>query len=167
MRTIIIKTQVEYDALPNAFDVATIIELRSGNTFWLQVKTVPFNSTVKAYNNSMVYACDNSTVYACDNSTVKALDNSTVKACDNSTVSAHGNSVVRSCGNSMVSAHENSVVVAYGNSTVKDYREKPKPELELEKEIVDLKQQLLNRQHDIQKLKNQIIELEEQASVKG
>jgi hypothetical protein len=151
MKTIIIKTQAEYDALPKAFDVATIIELRSNNTFWLQVKTVPFNSTVKAYNNSMVYACDNSTVYACDNSTVNACDNSAVNACDNSmvyacdnsTVNACDNSTVRSWDNSMVSAHENSVVVAYGNSTVNtwdnskliDYREKPKEKPELKEDL--------------------------------
>jgi hypothetical protein len=76
MKTIIIKTQAEYDALPKAFDVVTVIKLRSSNTFWLQIKTVPVNGIVKVLNNSMVYACDNSTVSALDNSTVHAYNDS-------------------------------------------------------------------------------------------
>jgi hypothetical protein len=143
MKIITVKTQAEYDALPNAFDVATIIELRSGNTFWLQVKTVPFNGIVKVLNNSTVNtwynskvkAYNNSMVYACDNGTVNAHDNSTVYACDNSTVWAYNNSTVEAYGNSTVNTWDNSKVKAYNNSTVKDYREKPKEKPELKEDL--------------------------------
>jgi hypothetical protein len=134
MNPIIIKTQAEYDALPKVLNEYTVIELRSSNTFWLQIKTVPFNSTVKAHENSMVSAHGNSVVVAFNKSTVRAYDNSMVEAYDNSMVYACDNSTVEACDNSTVEAFHNSTVEAFNNSKLIDYRKKPKEKSEPKKE---------------------------------
>ena len=86
MVTIVVKTQKEFDELPENFKEFTFVEIRSDNDLTIVVKKTPGNSTVTAYDNSAVWACDSSTVKAYDSSTVKAFDSSTVWACDSSTV---------------------------------------------------------------------------------
>ena len=70
MKTIVIKTQSEIDALPNSFAEYTRIEIRSTERIYVK----------KAWGNSSVEACENSSVEACENSSVVACENSSVVA---------------------------------------------------------------------------------------
>ena len=137
MKTIIIKTQEELDALPSNFDEFTYIEIRSEKTKIIHVKVNKGNSIVEAYGNSsveargnssvvargnsIVVARENSSVVARENSSVVAWENSIVVAWENSSVEARGNSIVVACGNSSVEAYGNSSVEARGNSSVEAY----------------------------------------------
>jgi hypothetical protein len=150
MKTIIIKTQKEFDELPDSFEEFTRIEIRSSEAITIKnnklnsVVTAYNSSKVTAYNSSTVTACnssivraydsskvtayDSSKVYACNSSIVRAYDSSTVTACnssivrayDSSTVTAYDSSIVYACNSSKVTAYECSVVRAYSNSSVFD-----------------------------------------------
>ena len=63
MKTIVIKTQSEIDALPNSFAEYTRIEIRSTERIYVK----------KAWGNSSVEACENSSVEAWENSSVVAF----------------------------------------------------------------------------------------------
>ena len=120
MKTIVIKTQKEMDALPDSFKEFTCIEIRSDKTVEIVVKktygsstVIAYDSsTVSAYGSSTVSACGSSTVRAYDSSTVRAYGSSTVSACGSSTVSAYGSSTVSACGNSMTAILSALVVVS-------------------------------------------------------
>ena len=116
METIIIKTQQEFDALPQSFSVFTVIEIRADQR--ISVSKNRENSSVEARGNSSVVAWENSSVEAWENSSVVARGNSSVVARENSSVEARGNSSVEAWGNSSVEAWENSSVEAWGNSSV-------------------------------------------------
>jgi hypothetical protein len=118
MKTIIVKTQSELDALPKAFDEWTVIEIRSEASSRIYVNGARGNSSVVAWGNSSVVAWGNSSVEARGNSSVEAWGNSSVVAWGNSSVEARGNSSVVAWGNSSVEARGNSSVVARGNSSV-------------------------------------------------
>ena len=85
MQKIIIRTQAEFDALPEKFDEYTQIIIKA------KLKI----SIIKARGNSSVVARENSSVVAWENSSVVAWENSSVEARGNSSVEAWGNSVVR------------------------------------------------------------------------
>jgi len=108
MKTIVIKTQAELDALPESFTEYTVIEIRSEFRVWVN----------KSWENSSVVARGNSRVVARGNSRVVARGNSRVEAWGNSRVVARGNSRVEAWENSRVEAWENSRVEAWGNSRV-------------------------------------------------
>ena len=108
MKTILIRTQQEFDALPDSFSEFTEIQIRSKELIVIK----------KAYNNSSVVAYDNSSVEAYKNSSVVAYDNSSVAACNNSSVVAYDNSSVVTYDNSSVVAYNNSSIRAYDNSSV-------------------------------------------------
>ena len=78
---IIVKTQKEFDALPDSFSEYTRIYIESSERIVVN----------KAWDNSSVVAWDNSSVVARDNSSVVARDNSSVVARGNSSVEARGN----------------------------------------------------------------------------
>jgi hypothetical protein len=127
MKTIIVKTQAEIDALPASFSEFTYVEIRGGTpSDPLCIRTAYGSSTVRAYDSSTVTAYGSSTVTACNSSTVRAYDSSTVTACnsstvrayDSSTVRAYDSSTVRACGSSTVTACGSSTVTAYDSSTV-------------------------------------------------
>ncbi len=118
MKTIVIKTQAEFDALPAKFDEYTVIEIRHGNAFRLIVHKARGNSSVVARGNSSVVAWGNSSVVARENSSVVAWGNSSVEAWENSSVVARENSSVEAWENSSVVAWGNSSVVAWENSSV-------------------------------------------------
>jgi hypothetical protein len=117
MKTIVIATQAEFDALPDKFSEYTCIEIRS-TTSRIIVSKARENSSVVAWENSSVVAWGNSSVVARENSSVEARENSSVVAWENSSVVAWGNSSVEARENSSVVARENSSVVAWGNSSV-------------------------------------------------
>ena len=129
MKTTIVTTQAEFDALPPSFPEFTEIEIRADGATEIVVRKTPGSSTVtaydsstvRAYDSSTVTACGSSTVTACGSSTVTAYDSSTVTAYDSSTVTACGSSTVRACGSSTVTAYDSSTVTAYDSSTVTAY----------------------------------------------
>ena len=124
MKTIVIKTQEELDALPISLKEDTVIEIRAQDTIvirvaWENSRVVAWeNSRVEAWENSRVEARENSRVVAWENSHVVAWENSRVEAWENSRVEAWGNSHVVARENSRVVARENSHVVAWENSRV-------------------------------------------------
>ena len=65
MKTIIIKTQAELDALPDSFAEQTIIEIRSEPSAEIKI--------IKQYNSARVSANDSARVYALDFATVQML----------------------------------------------------------------------------------------------
>lgn len=48
--TVIVKTQDEYDALPERFDEHTVVEIRAAE--WIRVNKIPINSSVEAWGSS-------------------------------------------------------------------------------------------------------------------
>ncbi len=48
MKTIIVKTQAELDALPDSFSEFTVIEIRSAPTDWITVRNARGSSRVEA-----------------------------------------------------------------------------------------------------------------------
>ena len=79
MKTIIVKTQAELDALPEKFEEYTQIQIHGGTRCdRIIVRQAYGNSSVKAYGNSSVAAWGNSSVEARDNSSVEAYGNSSV-----------------------------------------------------------------------------------------
>ena len=92
MKTIIVTTQAELDALPSSFPEFTEIRIRADKATEIVVRKAYDSSTVTAYDSSTVTACGSSTVTAYDSSTVTAYDSSTVTAYDSSTVRAYGSS---------------------------------------------------------------------------
>ena len=106
MKTIIITSQKEFDALP-VFAEFTTIEIRSSERI-----------SVTAWENSQVTAWGNSQVTACGNSQVTARGNSQVTAWENPQVTARENSQVTAWENSQVTAWENSQVTAWGSVSI-------------------------------------------------
>ena len=87
MKTIEIKTQKEFDALPDRFKEFTRINIVGTETIIV----------TKAWGNSSVEAWENSSVVARENSSVVALGNSSVEARENSSVEARENSGIHLC----------------------------------------------------------------------
>ena len=121
MKTIIVTTQAELDALPSSFPEFTAIEIRSPASEEIVIRRTPDSSTVTACGSSTVTAYDSSTVTAYNSSTVTACGSSTVTAYGSSTVTAYGSSTVTAYDSSTVTACDSSTVTAYGSSTVTAY----------------------------------------------
>ncbi len=94
MKTVIVKTQAEFDALPAKFDEYTIVEIRSDANIWITVNKCPDSSRVVARDSSRVVARESSSVVAWDSSSVEASESSSVVAWDSSSVVAHDISFV-------------------------------------------------------------------------
>ena len=94
MKTIVIKTQAELDALPESFGEFTEIQIMSDKSVSIIIRKAFDTATVKAYGNATVKAFENSTIKAYGNSTVKAFDTATVTAYGNATVKAYLSSYV-------------------------------------------------------------------------
>ena len=69
MKTIIVTTQAELDALPSSFAEFTEIEIRADKATEIVVRKTPASSIVTAYGSSTVRACGSSTVRAYGSST--------------------------------------------------------------------------------------------------
>ena len=118
MKTLIVKNQAEWDALPDAFPKMTAVHIYSDPKVPLVLKRCPDSSTVVARENATVEAWENATVRAWENATVEARENATVRAWGNATVVAWENATVEAWENATVVARENATVVAWGNATV-------------------------------------------------
>ncbi len=109
MSDIIVKSQVEFDAIP--IDHSGRIFIEFGTRYNRAVINRKFNfASVVARGNSSVEAWGNSSVVAWENSSVVAWGNSSVVAWENSSVVAWGNSSVVAWGNSSVVAAGNSQI---------------------------------------------------------
>ena len=124
MKTIIVRTQAELDALPDRFDEYTVIEIRSKpedryiqvTKAWESSRVVARDSSrVVARESSRVVARDSSRVVARDSSSVEAWDSSSVEARDSSSVEARESSGVVARDSSRVEARESSSVEAWGS----------------------------------------------------
>jgi hypothetical protein len=126
MKTVIIKSQAELDALPEKFEEFTVIEIRSPDNVWIKVTKARDSSRVEAWGSSQVEAWDSSQVVAWDSSRVvargssqvEAWDSSRVVAWDSSRVVARGSSQVEAWDSSQVEAWDSSQVEAWGSSRV-------------------------------------------------
>src|SRR5436190_2102390 len=94
MKTVVVTTQAEWNALPASFSEFTTVEIRSDPKIEIVVRTIPTESQVRACDCSQVTACDSSQVPACDSSQVRAYDSSQVRAYGSSQVSAYDSSGV-------------------------------------------------------------------------
>ena len=64
VKTIVIKTQAELDALPDSFEEFTVIEIRSSPDILISVKKAWESSRVVAWGSSSVVARESSRVEA-------------------------------------------------------------------------------------------------------
>jgi hypothetical protein len=104
---ITIRTQREWDELPELFDEFTVIEIRSEE--WIRIRKTPENSCVTAMGSSRVTAMESSRVTAMESSRVEAMNCSCVEAWDYSRVEAMGSSRVEAWDYSCVEAWDSSV----------------------------------------------------------
>ena len=98
MTEIIVKSQQEFDAIPQDFDGRVYIKSPRG----VRIIVTNRKGSVEAWGNSSVVARENSSVEAWENSSVEARENSSVVARGNSSVVARGNSSVVGQGNSQI-----------------------------------------------------------------
>jgi hypothetical protein len=122
MPDITIRTQAEFDALPESFEEHTLIIILNDPTAGrIIIRGNRGNASVKAYGNASVVAQDNASVWAWDNASVVAQDNASVWAWDNASVEAWGNASVEAYGNASIVAWGNASVRAYDNASVQAY----------------------------------------------
>jgi uncharacterized protein YycO len=87
MPNITIRTQAEFDALPESFEEETrIIILNDPTAGRIIVRGNRGNASVQAWGYALVVAQDNASVEAYDNSSVRAYDNASVEAHDQAAV---------------------------------------------------------------------------------
>ena len=110
--TITIKTQAEFDALPNDFAKYTHIQIKNDPT---HLGALTIN---RAWDSAIVVVHDSAHVVARDSAYVVACDSAYVVACDSAYVEAYGSAHVAVCGDAHVSAYDSSHVVAFDSSTV-------------------------------------------------
>ncbi len=118
MNEIIIKTQAEWDALPQSFAEETLIKIKSSPDFWLIIDKARGSSHVEARGSSHVEARESSHVEARESSHVVAWESSHVVALGSSHVEAWESSHVEARGSSHVVAWGSSHVEARGSSHV-------------------------------------------------
>jgi len=118
---ITIRTQREWDELPELFDDFTVIEIRSEE--WIRIRKTPENSRVEARDSSRVTAMDFSHVKATNYSRVVARGYSRVEARDYSHVTAMDFSHVKATNFSHVEAGDSSYVEArdFSHVEARDY----------------------------------------------
>ena len=109
MNEIIVRTQAEFDALPEKFDVYTRIYIQNDPAVGRIVvrKTAWENASVVARGNASVVARGNASVMARGNASVEARGNASVVARGNASVEAWENASVEARGNASVEAWEN------------------------------------------------------------
>ena len=114
---ITIRTQREWDELPELFDDFTVIEIRSEE--WIRIRKTPENSRVEARDSSRVTATNYSRVEARDFSHVVAMDSSRVVAMDSSHVKAMDSSHVEAWDYSVCdNRSRDTQIQAGGNATL-------------------------------------------------
>jgi hypothetical protein len=111
MRTIIVTTQTEWDALPEKFGEPTEVRIQSDPNVWLTIKKCPGSSRVEAWGSSRVVARGSSRVVARGSSRVVAREWSRVEAWGSSRVEARESSSVKSYANSVVLVFATTVAV--------------------------------------------------------
>jgi hypothetical protein len=122
MRDITIRTQAEFDALPESFEENTRIIIRNDPTAGrIIVRRNRDNASVLAQDNASVQAWGNASVKAQDNASVIAYYNASVIAYGNASVEAYDNASVSAWGNASVQAWDNASVAAYHQTAIRRY----------------------------------------------
>ena len=112
---IVVKSQVEFDALPNSFDKFTTIKIESGETILVDRNRTNGHIEVTA---SSVKVCGDSSIVGFENSRIEASGNARVGAYDNCRVNAKGNSLIFAWDDSRIVASENSEVEIWGKDAL-------------------------------------------------
>jgi hypothetical protein len=84
MKTIVIKTQAEWDDLPSKFNEQTTIEIRTDGIFWLHINKVPDSSRAELRGSSRAVLWDSSRAELRDSSRAVLRDSSSAVLCDSS-----------------------------------------------------------------------------------
>ncbi len=122
MPNITIRTQAEFDALPESFEEATRIIIRNNPTAGrIIIRRNRDNASVRAYDNASVQAYDNASVSAYGNASVVAWDNAFVEVWGNASVWAYDNASVWAYDNASVEARGNASVVAHNQAAIRRY----------------------------------------------
>jgi len=117
MKQITIKTQAEYDALPNKFTEYTEIIIDATEPIY-EIRTVPENADVTLTGQTVVeYLYIKATLW--ENSQATLWGNSQATLRENSQATLWGNSQATLWGNSQATLWENSQATLWGNSQVK------------------------------------------------
>jgi hypothetical protein len=114
MRTVIITTQQELDALKD-FENYTVIEIRSKEKIAIAKKIN--NISIRLYDNSSAELYGNSSAELYDNSSAELHGNSSAELYGNSSAELYGNSSAELYDNSSAELHVNSSAELHGNSS--------------------------------------------------
>jgi len=114
MKTIIIKTQKEFDDLPDKFDEYTIIEIRASERITITKKRG--NSRAELRENSSAVLRENSSAVLWENSSAALRENSSAVLWGNSSAVLWGNSLVKIYSDlaNIKQALQESVVIVQG-----------------------------------------------------
>jgi hypothetical protein len=120
IKSIIIRTQEELDALPAKFDEFTTIEIRGGtDTDPIIIRMNRENSRAVLYGNSHAELWGSSSAVLCENSRAVLHENSSAELWENSSAELWGRSSAELRGNSRVSAYDFSIVNVFsGDATI-------------------------------------------------
>ena len=91
MKTIVVTSQSEWDALPKAFSELTVVEIRSNTA--LTIKSNPENSSAELRENSRAVLLGNSRAVLRENSSAELRENSRAVLWGNSRAELWGNSI--------------------------------------------------------------------------
>ena len=108
MKTLIVKTQAEWDALPEKFDEETAVHVYSDPNAWIVIKRNPENSSAVLWANSSAVLWANSRAVLRENSSAVLWANSSA------VLWANSRAVLRE--NSRAVLRENSSAVLWANS---------------------------------------------------
>jgi hypothetical protein len=114
MHGITIRTQAEFDALPEAFEEYMRISIANDPSLGrIVVRRVPRKSSVRATGNASVEARDKASIQAYDNASVDARDKASIEAYNNVSIWASGNASVQAYGHVSVQAHDQAAIRRY------------------------------------------------------
>ena len=125
MKNIIIKSQKEWDELPDSFEEFTVLDIREVEN--LIIKSNPNNSSARLFDNSSAELWGNSSAELWGNSSAELwgnssaelFDNSSAELFDNSSARLHDNSSAELWGNSSARLHDNSSARLFDNSSAR------------------------------------------------
>jgi hypothetical protein len=120
MTTLIIKSQAEWDALPEKFEGRTIIKIESPATEWLRITKIPESAHVVARGSAHVEAWGSAHVEARGSAHVVARGSAHVEAWESAHVEAWGSAHVVARGSAHVEAWGSVAVHVQSTSVTVD-----------------------------------------------
>ena len=116
MKTIVVKTQKEWDALPKKFDEYTVIEIRSPENVWLQINAVPDSSRAELRGSSRAVLWGSSRAELWGSSSAVLWGSSSAVLWESSSAVLWGSSRAELWGSSRAELWESSSAVLWGSS---------------------------------------------------